>query len=121
MALGKYEKTVDRALEDEERRWRADVDRQTRALRGEFEDYKFGVEAKMRELWEAMRSAGREGSRTSRRSTRGRRGDVEPKYESTVSRGGRRAAPPRALESHSLDAHSTGGARRLFLSASFWR
>ena len=59
VALGKYEKTVDRALEDEERRWRADVDRQTRALRGEFEDYKFGVEAKMRELWEAMRSAGR--------------------------------------------------------------
>ena len=59
VALGKYEKTVDRALEDEERRWRADVDRQTRALRGEFEEYKFGVEAKMRELWEAMRSAGR--------------------------------------------------------------
>jgi TNF receptor-associated factor 4 len=58
-AVGKYDEVVTRALEDEEHRWRTDVDLQTRALRAEFEDYKFGVNAKMRELWDAMRVAGR--------------------------------------------------------------
>jgi frataxin-like iron-binding protein CyaY len=50
---------VTRALEDEEKQWQVDVDKATRRLRAEFDDYKFAVNEKMREVWDAVRVAGR--------------------------------------------------------------
>tara|TARA_A100001037_G_scaffold205474_1_gene183791 strand:- start:52 stop:168 length:117 start_codon:yes stop_codon:yes gene_type:complete len=35
------------------------VDKATRRLRAEFDDYKFVVNEKMREVWDAVRVAGR--------------------------------------------------------------
>lgn len=58
-AVGAYKEHVNRALEDEEKQWQIDVDKATRRLRAEFDDYKFVVNEKMREVWDAVRVAGR--------------------------------------------------------------
>ena len=58
-AVGAYKEHVTRALEDEEKQWQIDVDKATRRLRAEFDDYKFVVNEKMREVWDAVRVAGR--------------------------------------------------------------
>ena len=58
-AVGAYKEHVTRALEDEEKQWQVDVDKATRRLRAEFDDYKFAVNEKMREVWDAVRVAGR--------------------------------------------------------------
>ena len=58
-AVGQYRESVTRALADGEAQWASDVDRQTRALRGEFDDFKFGVNAKLRELWDSVKTVGR--------------------------------------------------------------
>ena len=54
-AVGKYRAHVTQKLEDEERQWHMDVDKQTRALRAEFEDYKFGINAKLHELLDNLK------------------------------------------------------------------
>jgi hypothetical protein len=36
------------------------VDAQTRALQAGFDDYKFGVSAKLRELWDSVKTVGRQ-------------------------------------------------------------
>jgi hypothetical protein len=36
------------------------VDKQARALRAEFDDYKFGVNAKLLELWDSVKTVGRQ-------------------------------------------------------------
>ena len=58
-AVGRYEKEVRASAEDEETRWNMDVDKQTRALRAEFEDYKSGVNAQLNALWDDVRRLGR--------------------------------------------------------------
>jgi uncharacterized coiled-coil DUF342 family protein len=58
-AIGKHHLLVTRALEEERNVWRADIDTQARALRENLEAYKLGVNAKMRDAWDALRAAGR--------------------------------------------------------------
>jgi len=59
-AVGRYRELVSQELEDGEARWRGDVDAQTRALQAGFDDYKFGVSAKLRELWDSVKTVGRQ-------------------------------------------------------------
>jgi TNF receptor-associated factor 4 len=58
-AVGAHHALVTRALEEEKDQWRADIDVQARALREDLEAYKLGVNAKMRDAWDAIRAAGR--------------------------------------------------------------
>jgi len=58
-AVGAHHALVTRALEEEKDQWRADIDAQARALREDLEAYKLGVNAKMRDAWDAIRAAGR--------------------------------------------------------------
>ena len=59
-AVGRYREEVTQCLADEEKQWHMDVDKQTRALRSEFDDYKFGVNAKLLELWDSVKTVGRQ-------------------------------------------------------------
>ena len=55
-----YYLTVRQKVLDEEKHvWRADIDTQARVLREDLEGYKLGVNAKMRDAWDALRAAGR--------------------------------------------------------------
>ena len=58
-AVGAHHALVTRALEEEKDQWRADIDAPARALREDLEAYKLGVNAKMRDAWDAIRAAGR--------------------------------------------------------------
>ena len=58
-AVGAHHALVSRALEEEKDQWRADIDAQARALREDLDTYKLGVNAKMRDAWDAIRGLGR--------------------------------------------------------------
>jgi TNF receptor-associated factor 4 len=58
-AIGAHHALVTKVLEEEKHVWRADIDTQARVLREDLEGYKLGVNAKMRDAWDALRAAGR--------------------------------------------------------------